>query len=347
MQKTALITGKGMDARVLTEFLLAKDYHVFVAARRSTNFEFSQFTCHFDHFLKNHPKSKLSTIYIDLSDGFSIETGLKTILEKDNIDEIYHLGASSNVGFSYDTPLLNINTNGMSSFHFLENIRKLTPKTKYYFASTTEMFSGNLSDEKYTETSKLHPKTAYGISKCLGFYWTQYFRETYGLFALSGILANHSCQYRHPSFFIKKITQAAAKIALGKESSIAIGHLNWARDEFFADFAMEGAWKLLQRDTPEDMVIGNGDTKWGEEYVNLAFGYFNLRWQDYVKFDPQFLRKNEVVKLEVNPALAIEKIGWKSNRIPFKDHIGLMCEWDHQVESGQTPIRPDVFKLFP
>jgi GDPmannose 4,6-dehydratase len=347
MQKVALLTGKGMDVRVLTEFLLSKNYHVYIAARRSTNFEFSQFTCHFDHYLKLYPSSKLSTIYIDLSDGFSIEQGMKTILVQNQIDEIYHLGAASNVGFSYDTPLLNINTNGMSAFHFLESIKTLTPKTKFYFASTTEMYAGNVEDEKYDEQSKFCPKTAYGISKCLGFYWTQYFRETFGIFALSGILANHSCQYRHPSFFIKKITQAAAKIALGQQKSCAIGHLNWARDEMWADHAMEAAYQLLQLNEPQDMVIGNGNTKWGEEYVQLAFDYFNLKWQDHITFDEKFLRKNEVVKLEVNPALAIEKIGWKPNRMPFKDHIGLMCEWDKQVESGQTPIRPDVFKLFP
>jgi GDPmannose 4,6-dehydratase len=347
MPKVALITGKGMDARVLTEFLLAKDYHVYIAARRSTNFEFSQFTCYFDHFLKKYPKSKLSTIYIDLSDGFSIESGLKSILEKNQIDEIYHLGASSNVGFSYDTPLLNVNTNGMSSFHILETLRKVSPKTRYYFASTTEMYAGGVNDEKYTETSKLHPKTAYGISKCLGFYWTQYFRETYGLFALSGILANHSCQYRHPSFFIKKITQAAAKIALGQQKSCIIGHLNWARDEMWADHAMEAAYQLLQLDKPQDMVIGNGDTKWGEEYVQLAFDYFNLKWQDHIEYDAKFLRKNEVVKLEVNPALAIEKIGWKCNRLPFKTHIELMCDWDYKVESGLNPIRPNIFEIYP
>jgi GDPmannose 4,6-dehydratase len=347
MSKVALLTGKGMDVRCLTEFLLSKNYHVIIAARRSTNFEFSQFTCHFDHYLKLYPLSKLSTIYIDLSDGFSIENGVKTLLESGKIDEIYHLGAASHVGFSYDNPLLNINTNGMSAFYFLETIRKYTPKTRFYFASTTEMYAGSISDEKYTETSKFYPKTAYGISKCLGFYWTQYFRETYGLFALSGILANHSCQYRHPSFFIKKITQGAAKIALGKEKEIKIGHLGWARDEMWADHAMEAAWKLLQLDDPQDMVIGNGDTKWGEEYVQLAFDYFNLKWKDHIKYDSQFLRKNEVVKLEVNPALAVKKIEWKCNRLAFKDHIALMCDWDYKVESGEKPIRPNIFEIYP
>ena len=234
----------------------------------------------------------------------------------------------------------------MSSFYFLDTINKLTPTTKYYFASTTEMFSGVVGDDKYNELSKLYPKSVYGISKCLGFYFTQYFREAHGLYAVSGILSNHSNQYRDPSFAIKKITLAAAKIALGKQDSLSLGHLEWARDEVWADFAMEAAWSMLQLDKPIDIVVGNGDCKWGEEYVEHAFNYFNLNWRDYVKFDPQFLRKNEVVKLEVDPSIAIEKINWKPNRMTFEDHIKLMCQWDFEKESGGSPVRADVFNLY-
>ena len=348
MQKVALITGSGMDAKVLTHLLLSKNYHVFVSTRRNTVFDFEDYKKIFVNDLVKYPNSKLSVLYTDISDGESVENCIKAILsEIGKLDELYHLAASSHVAYSYTAPSMNIQTNGMSSFYFLESIRKYTPKTRYYFAATTEMFSGDINDQKYTESSKLHPKTPYGISKCLGFYWTQYFRETYGLFALSGILANHSCQYRHPSFFIRKLTQGAAKIACGKEQNIKFGHLNWARDEMFADFAMEAAWKLLQQEKPQDTAVGNGDTKWGEEYVQLAFDYFNLNWKKYILFDKEFLRANEVIKLEIDPKLAIETIGWKPNRMPFKDHIEIMCKWDFDLESGKNPDRVNVFELYP
>lgn len=347
MQKTALITGTGMDAKVMTHFLLSKDYNVYVGTRRNTIFDFNEFENLFKEDLNSNPRAKLTTLYLDVSDHESVIHGINSILKKGPLHEVYHLAASSHVGESYNMPSLNIQTNGMSSFYFLDAIQKFTPQTRYYFAATTEMFSGNLSDEKYKEDSKLHPKTPYGISKCLGFYWTQYFRETYGIFALSGILANHSCQYRHPSFFIRKITQAAAMIAAGKQKDVKIGHLNWARDEFWADFGMEAAWKLLQTSEPEDVIIGNGNTKWGEEYVIAAFGYFNLNWKNYVKYDERFLRKNEVVKLEVNPEKAIEKIGWMPDRMPFKDHIELMCEWDFNLAVGKENKRIDVFQKYP
>lgn len=345
--KRALITGTGMDAKVMTHFLISKDYQVYVCTRRNTVFEFKEFEKIFEEDLKKNTKASLKTLYIDVSDQDSVSQGLRSILKDGPLNEIYHLAASSHVGFSYSTPSLNIQTNGMSSFFFLDFIKENTPKTRYYFASTTEMFSGNVGDQKYTEESRLYPKTPYGISKCLGFYWTQYFRETYGLFAASGILANHSCEYRHNSFFIKKITEGAAKIVVGLQNEVSIGHLDWARDEFWADFGMEAAWQILQLENPEDMIIGNGNAKWGEEYVSAAFEYFNLDWREYVKFDKSLLRKNEVVKLEVDPSKAINKIGWKVDRMSFKDHIGLMCQWDFNKAVDKVNERVNVFEKYP
>lgn len=347
MNKVALITGSGMDAKVMTHFLLSKDYSVYVGTRRNTIFQFEDFEYIFKEDLEKYPNSSLKLMYIDVSDQESVSKGVAEILKDGELHEIYHLAAASFVAHSYDTPNMNIQTNGMSSLFILDAIKKQSPNTRYYFASTTEMFSGNIEDEKYTEKSKLYPKTPYGISKCLGFYWTQYYRETYGLFACSGILANHSCQYRHESFFIKKITSAAAKIAAGQQKEVKIGHLNWARDEFWADFGMEAAWKILQLETPEDFIIGNGNTKWGEEYVELAFDYFNLNWKKYVVFDEQFLRKNEVVKLEVDPAKAISKIGWKPDRMSFKDHISFMCEWDFNEATNWLNKRKNVLEIYP
>ena len=347
-KKIALISGFGMDSKTLTHFLLKKDYHVFLAPRRNTILELENVKKFFSEDLTFNPNSKLSVLYIDICDGGSVRTCIENILkEAGELHEIYHLAASSLVSYSYDAPLLNIQTNGISVLHFLDVVKQLTPKTKFYFAASTEMFAGNVNDEKYTEQSNFYPKTAYGCSKVLGFDLTRYFRETYGLFCLSGILANHSNIYRTPSFFIRKITQTVAKIVNGKASELKIGHLNWARDEFWSDFGMEAAWKLLQLDKPQDVILGNGQPRWGQEYVDLVFKYFNLEIDKYLKFDTQFLRKNEVVKLEVNPSLAVNLIDWKKNRMPFEDHISLMCKYDFENESGLNPQRPDVFKLYP
>ncbi len=348
MSKTALISGFGMDSKTLTHFLLSKNYHVFLATRRNTILELENVKNFFTKDLVQFPESKLSVLYVDIGDGGSVRACIENVLkETPQLDEVYHLAASSLVSYSYDAPLLNIQTNGISVLHFLDAIRQLTPKTKFYFAASTEMFSGNVNDEKYTEQSKFYPKTVYGCSKVLGFDLTRYFRETYGLFCLSGILANHSNIYRTPSFFVRKVTQTAARIAMGKMDKLAVGHLNWARDEFWSDFGMEAAWKLLQLEKPQDTIIGNGNTRWGQEYIDLVFNYFNLSVEKHLTFDPQFLRKNEVVKLEVDSSLATKTIGWKPNRIPFKTHIELMCKHDYELESGQTPTRPNVFEMFP
>lgn len=347
-EKTALITGFGMDSKTLTHLLLSKGYQVFVATRRNTILELEDVKKFFIPDLAKTPEAKLHTLYLDVGDGNSIRACIETVLKQaGGLDEIYHLAASSLVSYSYDAPLLNLQTNGVSVLYFLDVLRQLSPKTKFYFAASTEMFAGNIQDEKYSEKSSFYPKTVYGCSKVLGFDLTRYFRETYGLFCLSGILANHSNVYRHPSFFIRKLTQTAAKIALGKTDKLMIGHLNWARDEFWADFGMEAAWKLLQMDTPRDVIIGNGQTKWGEEYVDTVFNCFNLNKSKHLGFDDQFLRKNEVTKLEVDPTLAVELIGWKPNRLPFQKHLELMCHHDYELESGLNPVRPDVFKLYP
>lgn len=346
--RVALISGFGMDAKTLTHLLLSKNYHVFLATRRNTILEIENIKQLFSDDLNQYPDAKISTLYVDICDGGSVRSCIEKVLSTaGKLDELYHLAASSLVSYSYEAPLLNIETNGVSVLHFLDVIRQISNKTKMYFAASTEMYAGNVNDEKYTEKSNFYPKTAYGCSKVLGFDLTRYFRETYGLFCLSGILANHSNIYRTPSFFIRKLTQTSAKIVTGKVEKLKIGHLNWARDEFWADFGMEAAWKLLQLDSPQDTIIGNGSPRWGEEYVDLVFNYFNLNRSEHLAFDPQFLRKNEVVKLEVDPSLAIKTIDWRANRMPFKNHLELMCKYDYELESGQKPIRPDVFKLYP
>lgn len=345
--KIAILTGLGMDVKCMTHFLLSLKYHVVVCTRRTTNLELDSFKENFQNDLIKNPDSKLSLKYMDVTDSNSVLQCITEVSKQIGfINELYHLAAASHVGYSYETPVLNIETNGMSSFYILEALRNVSPTTKFYFAATTELYAGNINDERYTENSKFHPKTPYGCSKALGFYWTQYFRETYGMFACSGVLGNHSCCERHNSFFIKKLTQTAAKIAIGKEKELRIGHLNWARDEFWADFGVEAMWKMLQLDSPEDILIANGQCKWGNEYVDIVFNYFNLN-QSRIVLDKKFIRLNEVVKLEVDPSKAIKYLKWKTNRMPFKEHLELMCKYDFELETGNNPKRPNVFDLYP
>jgi len=165
------------------------------------------------------------------------------------------------------------------------------------------------------------------------------------MFCCYGILFNHSNTYRSKDFVVRKITNAAAKIALGKQSELKLGHLEWARDEHWSDFGCEAMWKILQLDKPENFVVGNGETHWGEEYVDLAFKYFNLDWKKYVKFDDNLKRPNEVVRLIADSTKAQQLIGWKPNRISFDTHINLMCKFDYELENGGTPSRPDIFEI--
>jgi len=167
------------------------------------------------------------------------------------------------------------------------------------------------------------------------------------MYACYGILFNHSNCSRGKSFFIKKLTNTAARIALGKEQSVVFGNLSFARDEHWSDFGVEMMWAMLQREKPETYLVCRGHAHTGAEFIEAAFGYFNLKWQDHVKISQDLFRANEVVKLVGNPQKAIDELGWRPNRMSFEDHIRLMCQYDYDLESGKTPVRPDVFKLFP
>ena len=258
---------------------------------------------------------------------------------------MYHLAANSHVGESFKNKDLSIQTNGQSHYYFLEALANKSPKTRYYGAMTSELVGG-LDDGKFDESCIWNPRSPYAIGKALGARWINFYRDSKNtnMFACFGILFNHSNTYRSKDFVIRKITNAAARIALGKQSDLKLGHLQWARDEHYSDFGCEMMWKMLQLNSPENFVIGNGVAHWGEEYVDIAFKYFNLKWQDYVKFDSNLIRPNEVVRLVANSAKAQDKLGWIPNRISFDSHINMMCKFDYELEEGKIiPIRPNVF----
>jgi len=325
-----------MDAKSLSHFLLAKDYNIVGTYRRNTINLRDEV-----HSLFNH-NPNLSFELCDVTDMQSV----KTLLTKHpDADEIYLLAAQSHVGFSFTSQESTAITNGMSVFYVLENVRNICPKSKVYFAATSELFGG-ANPGPYNEESEYDCRSPYSIGKEMGTRWVKFYRQM-GLFACYGVLFNHSNQYRGKDFFIRRVTNAAAQIHLGKLKELTLGNLDFFRDEHWSDFGCEMMWKMLQRETPKDYVICTGTCHSGEEFLDLAFGYFNLRWQDYVKIDKSRFRPNEVVKLVGDSSLAQRELGWRPNRMPFKDHIHLMCEWDMRLEDGLHPVRKPVFELYP
>ncbi len=345
MNKIALITGYGQDSKTLTHYLLSLNYKVIMTHRRNVSFDESRILSLFTDDLIKYPNSSVEIVFLDHSDNYSVTTGLNSILKKyEKIDEIYHLGADSNVGDSFKTPERQIQNNGTSAFYLLEWIRINSPSTKFYFAATSECFGGDPSRAPFNEESVLEPRSPYGISKVMGYNWTKFYRQTYGLYSCSGFLFNHSNYYRHPSFFIRRVTQSAAQIALGKINEITLGNLDFWRDETYADYMVVMMHKMLNNPHgAKDYVVGNGDCYHGEQFLDYAFGYFNLDWKKYVKQDKDRFRPNEVVKLSADSRLVQKDLGWIPNRVSFKTHIDKMCGYDYALEQGIiNPKRPSV-----
>ncbi len=342
MLKTAIITGiTGMDCEALADILLTKGYTVVGTYRKTASLNLDSILL----LHGNHPNLHLE--HCDIADGQSVKILLDNVLGRfGHIDELYLLAAQSHVGISFSSPETTVVTDGMSVFHFLDNLRQCSPKTRTYFSATSELLGGDPANCPFDETSPYECRSPYAIGKELGTRWIKYYQQM-GMFATYGILFNHSNTSRNLSFYIRRVTNAAARIALGKQDELKLGSLGFYRDEHWSDFGCEMMWKMLQLDRPETFVICRGECFHGEQFLDEAFGHFNLSWRQYVKFDETRLRPNEVVKLVGNPSKAVEKLGWKPDRMSFKDHMRLMCDHDYLIERGEKPSRPDVFKLFP
>jgi len=341
--KTALITGiTGMDASALTSLLLSKGYTVIGTYRKTANLNLDSVKA--EH--GNHPALHLE--HCDVSDGGSVKSLIIGVLERfARIDEVYLLAAQSHVGLSFTSAESTVLCDGMSVFYFLDSLYNLSRSTRVYFAATSELLGGDPSRCPFDETSEYECRSPYAIGKELGTRWVKYYRQM-GMFATYGVLFNHSNCDRNLSFYVRRVTNGAARIALGKQDELTLGSLDFYRDEHWSDFGCEMMWKMLQLPTPETFVICRGECFHGEQFLDAAFGHFNLDWRKYVKLDKTRLRPNEVVKLVGNPAKAVEKLGWKPSRMSFGDHMRLMCRADyHLEETGQKMPRPDVFNLYP
>jgi GDPmannose 4,6-dehydratase len=302
--KKALITGiTGQDGSYLTELLLEKGYEVHGIIRRASNFN----TQRIDHLIENPEiyNQKLFLHYGDMTDG----SRLVTLIAKLAPDEVYNLAAQSHVRVSFDEPEYTGDTVGLGTTRLLEAIRITGVKSKFYQASSSEMFGATPPPQN--EETPFYPRSPYGAAKVYSYWMTRNYREAYGLFACNGILFNHESERRGETFVTRKIAIAAAQIALGSRTQLVLGNLDSIRDWGYAPEYVEGMWRMLQHAEPDDYILATNSGNSVKDFLEFAFEAVNLEWQKFVTFDPRYLRPTEVDSLIGDYSKAEKKLGWK------------------------------------
>ncbi len=326
--KKALISGiTGQDGSYLAEFLLKKGYEVYGLIRRSSTFN----TDRIDHFYQDpHEKNvRLSLVYGDLNDASSLNRIIKTIKP----DEIYNLGAQSHVKVSFEIPEYTAEVTAVGTTRLLEAIRDSGIHTKFYQASSSEMF-GKVLETPQTETTPFYPRSPYAAAKVYAYWMTVNYREAYDMFACNGILFNHESPRRGETFVTRKITMALARIKAGVQKNLYLGNLDAKRDWGFAGDYVEAMWLMLQQKTAEDYVIATGETHSVREFLDEAFDYAGLDWKDYVKIDKRYLRPTEVDLLLGDSSKARKQLNWKP-KVNFKQLVKMMVDADMQLIDRQ------------
>jgi GDPmannose 4,6-dehydratase len=314
MAKTALITGiTGQDGSYLAELLLDKGYEVYGMVRRASTENFERI---------EHLTQKISLVQADLLDPSS----LVEALEEAQPEEVYNLGAQSFVPTSWRQPVLTAEFTGVGVTRLLEAIRRVNPDIRFYQASSSEMF-GKVREIPQSETTPFYPRSPYGVAKAYGHFITINYRESYGLFAVSGILFNHESPRRGLEFVTRKVADGVARIKLGLADELRLGNLDAKRDWGFAGDYVEAMWLMLQQDEPDDYVIATGEEHSVQEFADIAFGRAGLDPKQYVKTDPEFLRPAEVDHLVGNAAKAREQLGWQP-RVSFNELVEMMVDAD-------------------
>jgi len=333
-QKRALITGiTGQDGSYLSEFLLEKGYEVHGIIRRTSTFN----TDRIDHIYEDPHKEgvRLFLHYGDLTDG----TTLRRILEEVQPVEIYNLGAQSHVRVSFDSPEYTVDAVGMGTLRLLEAIRDYQRRTgievRFYQAGSSEMF-GLVQAVPQKEDTPFYPRSPYACAKVYGHWQTVNYRESYNMFACNGILFNHESPRRGETFVTRKITRAVARIVAGNQKKLYMGNLDSKRDWGYAKDYVRAMWMMLQQDQADDYVIATNETHSVREFLELAFNYVNLDWQDYVEFDQRYLRPAEVDLLIGDSSKAREKLGWTPS-VTFEQLVALMVEADLQALGLTSP----------
>ena len=315
MNKTALITGiAGMDGSHLADFLLEKDYKVYGVERRAS----SRNRVNTEHLV-----DKITFLQGDLLD----QNSLLRCLKESNPDEIYNLGAQSFVGESWNTPEHTSEVTALGVLRMLEAIREFNPKIKFYQASSSEMF-GRMVENPSKETTPFYPRSPYGVAKLYGHWITKNYRESYDIFACSGILFNHESERRGIEFVTRKITDGVARIHLGLADNIALGNLDAERDWGYAPDYVEAMWLMLQQNTPDDYVIATNEKYSVREFLTEAFKVVGIEdWSSYVVQDPRYMRPAEVDVLLGDYSKAKQNLGW-SPKTSFKELVRIMVEND-------------------
>jgi len=325
----ALITGiTGQDGSYLAELLLSKGYEVHGLIRRASTFN----TGRIDHIYQD-PHDPDARLFLHYGDLASLEQ-ISNLIYNVQPDEIYNLGAQSHVSVSFDMPEYTADITGLGTTRLLEAIRRSGIKTKYYQASSSEMFGD--APPPQSEQTGFQPRSPYAAAKAYACWMTSNYRDAYNLFACNGILFNHESPRRGETFVTRKITRAVARILADRQSALYLGNLDSKRDWGYAPEYVEVMWRMLQQDEPDDYVIGTGKSRSVREFVNEAFDYVGLDWHEYVKMDPRYLRPLDVKWLLADAKRAKQKLDW-TPRVGFKEVVRIMVDADMEAV-GLEPI---------
>jgi GDPmannose 4,6-dehydratase len=320
--RKALITGiTGQDGSYLAELLLSKGYRVYGLLRRTSAEHYPRLAT---------VRDRIEMVAGDLVDGPSLDRAVKDIQP----NEIYNLAAMSFVPTSWEQPALTTEVNAKGVLRLLEAVRRFCPTARLFQASTSEMF-GKVQETPQRESTPFHPRSPYGVAKVYAHYLTVNYRESYGLFACSGIMFNHESPRRGLEFVTRKITRGVASIKLGLTSALSLGNLSARRDWGFAGDTVRAMWLMLQHDQADDFVVGTGENHSVEEFVDAAFAHAGLDWRDHVVIDPKFYRPAEVDILLSDPAKARRVLGWQPE-VSFVELVRRMVDGDLAQLRGQA-----------
>jgi len=331
MTRRAFITGiTGQDGSYLAELLLANGYEVHGLIRRASTFN----TRRIDHLYvdPHEPGAKLFLHYGDLSDG----ARLVTLLHDLQPHEVYNLGAQSQVRVSFDEPEHTADTAGVGTVRLLEALRQAgSGNVRFYQASTSELFGA--SSPPQDELTPFHPRSPYGAAKIYSYWITKNYREAYGMFAVNGILFNHESPRRGETFVTRKITRAVAAIKAGRQEHLYLGNIDSIRDWGYAPEFVEGMWRMLQVDEPDDFVLATGGKYSVRDFLDMAFSFVGLNWEDHVRFDDRYLRPTDVDELVGDARKAEKQLGWKAS-VLTPELVRIMVEADIKaLEYGGSP----------
>ena len=326
----AFITGiTGQDGFYLSKLLLEKGYEVHGTVRRSSSIN----TSRIDNLISKYVNDgKMFLHYSDLLDS----TSLTNLINNIQPDEIYNLAAQSHVAVSFKNPLYTSQTSTVGPVALLEVVKNSDKKIKYYQASSSEMYGG-IDTNMLNEDSKFIPKSPYAVGKVFAHEMTKVYRESYGMFAVNGILFNHESPHRGETFVTRKITRAVGRISCGLQNKLTLGNLSASRDWGFAGDYVAGMWLMMQHDVPDDWVLATGESHTVEDFLKLAFGKVNLNWEDFVTTDKKYERPNEVGFLLGDSSKAQKKLGWEL-KTSFSDLVEIMVESDIELAKQEKVL---------